>query len=236
MVSETVAAGGKLIIPIFAIERAQELIYHLNRLLEARHIPEVPVFLDSPMAADVNEVFRHHRECFDAEAEQMVAAGESLLKFPSLRVVRSVEESKAINNSEGPGRHHGHLGHVYGGPHQAPPGPAHRRSGLHDPVRRLPVARHAGPANPRRQPGGPHPRPLPPGPRPGRQIQGISGHADRTGLLKWLGHFQQPPRQLFITHGEPQASLAFAEQVRQQMGWNVCVPEYRETVTLDSEC
>ena len=68
-----------------------------------------------------------------------------------------------------------------------------------------------------------------------RQIQGISGHADRAGLLKWLSHFQKPPRQLFITHGEPQASLSLAEEVRQQMGWNVSVPEYRETVTLDAE-
>ena len=73
VVSETVAAGGKLIIPIFAIERAQELIYHLNRLLEARHVPEVPVFLDSPMAADVNDIFRRHRECFGAAAEEIVA-------------------------------------------------------------------------------------------------------------------------------------------------------------------
>ena len=68
-----------------------------------------------------------------------------------------------------------------------------------------------------------------------RQIQGISGHADRDGLLKWLGYFQQPPRRLFITHGEPQASLSLAEEVRRQMGWNVSVPEYRETVTLNSE-
>ena len=56
------------------------------------------------------------------------------------------------------------------------------------------------------------------------QIQGISGHADRAGLLEWLGYFQRPPRQLFITHGEPQASLSLAEQVRQQMGWNVTCP------------
>ena len=172
VVSETVAAGGKVIIPIFAIERAQELIYHLNRLLQAEHIPEVPVFLDSPMAADVNEVFRRHRECFDAEAEEIVAAGGSLLKFPSLRVVRERGGVEGDQRPEGAGHHHGHLGHVYGGPHQAPPGPAHRRPGLHDPLRRLPVARHAGPANPRRQPGGPHPRHFPPGPRPGRADSG----------------------------------------------------------------
>ena len=68
-----------------------------------------------------------------------------------------------------------------------------------------------------------------------RQIQGISGHADRDGLLKWLGYFQKPPRQLFITHGEAEASLSLAEEVRSKFGWNVTVPEYRETVTLNGE-
>ena len=87
VISETVAGGGKVVVPIFAIERAQELIYYLNRLLEAKQIPEVPVFLDSPMAAAVNNIFRRHRECFDAEAEQTVAGGQSLLRFPSLHVV-----------------------------------------------------------------------------------------------------------------------------------------------------
>jgi metallo-beta-lactamase family protein len=65
------------------------------------------------------------------------------------------------------------------------------------------------------------------------QIQGISGHADRAGLLKWLGRFRCPPRQLFLTHGEPQASLSLAEEVRATLGWEVKVPEYRETVQLE---
>jgi metallo-beta-lactamase family protein len=236
VVVETVAAGGKLIIPIFAIERAQELIYHLNRLLEARHIPEVPVFLDSPMAADVTEVFHHHRECFDIEAEETVAAGQSLLKFPSLRVIRGVEESKAINNLKGPavimatsgmctaGRIKHHLAQHVGNPactilfvgyqSQGTLGrqilDGNREVRIHG-LARWVRARVA-------------------------QIQGISGHADRTGLLEWLGHFQRPPCRLFITHGEPQASQALAEQIRRQMGWNVEVPEYRESVTLDERC
>ena len=67
------------------------------------------------------------------------------------------------------------------------------------------------------------------------QIQGISGHADRAGLLEWLGHFKRPPRRVFITHGEPAAALSLAEEVRRQFGWNVSVPEYREMVTLNDE-
>ena len=75
VINETVADGGKVVIPIFAIERAQELIYYLSRLLHAGASPQMPVFLDSPMAADVNEIFRRHRECFDAEAQEMTANG-----------------------------------------------------------------------------------------------------------------------------------------------------------------
>jgi metallo-beta-lactamase family protein len=236
VITETFAAGGKIIIPIFAVERAQELIYHLNRLLQSRHIPEVPVILDSPMAADVTEVFHHHRECFDEEAEEIIAAGESLLKFPSLRILRSVEESKAVNDLKGPaiimatsgmctaGRIKHHLAQHIGDPACTILFVGYQSQGtlgrqildgnpevrIHG-ISRLVRARVA-------------------------QIQGISGHADRAGLLEWLGHFEKPPRHLFVTHGEPQASLALAEEVRRQLGWtNVSVPEYRETVTLNSD-
>jgi metallo-beta-lactamase family protein len=236
VVVETVAAGGKLIIPIFAIERAQELIYYLNRLLEARHIPEVPVFLDSPMAADVTEVFHHHRECFDAEAEEIVAAGQSLLKFPSLRVVRGVEESKSINNLKGPavimatsgmctaGRIKHHLAQHVGNPACTILFVGYQSQGtlgrqILDGNREVRIHGISRWVRARVE-----------------QIQGISGHADRAGLLEWLSHFQRPPCRLFITHGEPQASQALAEKIRQQMGWNVHVPEYRESVTLDEAC
>jgi metallo-beta-lactamase family protein len=235
VILDTVGQGGKIVIPIFAIERAQELIYHLSRLLRAGRIPEIPVFLDSPMAADVNDVFRRHRECFTAEAEEIVAAGGSLLKFPSLRVVRTVQESMAINAMKGPavimstsgmctaGRIKHHLAHHIGNPactilfvgYQAQGTlgrqilDGNREVRIHG-INRLVRAQV-------------------------QQIQGISGHADRDGLLKWLGHFQKPPRQLFITHGEPEASLSLAEEVRNKFGWNVTVPEYRETATLNAE-
>ena len=235
IVSETVAAGGKVVVPIFAIERAQELIYHLNRLLHAGRIPEIPVFLDSPMAADVNEVFRRHRECFDEEAQEIIAAGESLLRFPSLHVVRTVRESKAINSLKGPavimstsgmctaGRIKHHLAHHIGNPactilfvgYQAQGTLGRQIIEGHPLVRIHGISRKV---NARVS-----------------QIQGMSGHADRAGLLKWLSHFQRPPRRVFITHGEPAASHSLAEAVREQFGWNVHVPEYRETVALDSE-
>jgi len=233
VIAETFAAGGKLIVPIFAIERAQELIYHLKRLLDSGHMADAPVFLDSPMAADVTEVFRRHRECFDAEAAEIVAAGDALLKFPSLRVVRGVEESKTLNDLRGPaiimstsgmctaGRIKHHLAQHIGDPactvlfvgYQAQGTlgrqilDGNREVRIHG-ISRLVRARVA-------------------------QIQGISGHADREGLLQWLGHFRRAPRGLFITHGEPHAAQSLAELVRKQLGWkNVIVPEHRQTIAL----
>ncbi len=233
VVCETVAAGGCIVIPIFAIERAQELIYYLNRLLHDGRIPQLPVFLDSPMAADVNEVFRDHRDCFDAEALQMLAQGQSILKFPTLKVVRSQEESMAINDVKGPfivmstsgmctaGRIKHHLVHHIEQPqctilfvgYQARGTLGRQILDGNKEVRihgrsRLVRARVA-------------------------QIQGISGHADRSGLMKWLSYFQSPPRQLFVTHGEEEVSLSFAKLVRETMGWKVTVPEYKQTVELD---
>jgi metallo-beta-lactamase family protein len=233
IVGDTAAAGGCIVIPIFAIERAQELIYYLNRLLATGRIPQMRVFLDSPMAADVNEVFRDHRDCFDAEALAMLASGQAILRFPGLKVVRTQEESMAINDIRGPfivmatsgmctaGRIKHHLVHHIEQPactilfvgYQARGTLGRQILDGNKEVRihgrpRLVRARVA-------------------------QIQGISGHADRPALLKWLSCFKAPPRQLFVTHGEEEVSLAFANAVRETLGWNVTVPEYRQTVELE---
>ena len=235
VVLEAVDNGGKVVIPIFAIERAQELIYHLNRLLRAERIPEVPVFLDSPMAADVNEIFRRHRECFDAEAKEIIADGESLLRFPSLHVSRTVQESMAINALKGPavimstsgmctaGRIKHHLAHHIGNPACTILFVGYQSAGT--------LGRQLIDGNPHVRIHGVSRRVR----AQVRQIQGASGHADRNDLLKWLGHFQRPPRRLFITHGESSASESLANAIRDQFDWEAIVPEYREMIELDAE-
>jgi metallo-beta-lactamase family protein len=233
IIQETVAEGGCIVIPIFAIERAQELIYHLNRLLHEGRIPPMPVFLDSPMAADVNEVFRDHRDCFDAEALQMLASGQSLLKFPTLKVVRSQEESMAINDLKEPfivmstsgmctaGRIKHHLVHHIEQPASTILFVGYQARGT--------LGRQIVDGNPEVRIHGRS--------RLVRarvaQIQGISGHADRSGLMKWLSSFKSPPRHLFVTHGEEDVSLSFAKLVREKMNWQVIVPEYKQSVELE---
>jgi metallo-beta-lactamase family protein len=232
VIQETVDTGGCIIIPIFAIERAQEIIYHLNRLLAAQRIPQIPVYLDSPMAADVNEVFRDHRDCFDAEALQMLASGQSIFKFPMFNVVRTQEESMAINDRKGSfivmstsgmctaGRIKHHLAHHIDRPEDTILFVGYQAQGtlgrqILDGNREVRIHGRSRLVRARVA-----------------QVQGISGHADRTGLLKWLSCFKAPPRQLFVTHGEEDVSIAFAKTVHETMGWNVTVPEYKQVVEV----
>lgn len=232
IVREAFDRGGKLIIPIFAIERAQELVYHLSRLLRAKQIPETLVFLDSPMAADVVEVFREHRECYDEETKAMIASGGTPLGFPGLRTLRTADESKQINALHGPaiimatsgmcvaGRIKHHLAHHISDPtctvlfvgYQAV-GTLGRQILDGQKIVRIhgfdrKVRAHI------------------------EQLHGASGHADRKALMEWLRHFKKPPRQLFITHGEETSALGLAEEIRNTFGWEATVPQWMETVTI----
>jgi len=233
LISRTAAEGGNVVVPIFAIERAQELVYYLNRLLAAGRIPKLPVFLDSPMAADVTDVFRRHRECFDLQTWQMITSGNSPLRFPGLKMVRTVEESKAINSHEGPavimatsgmctaGRIKFHL----------------RRNIIRPECTILFVGYQARGTLGRQILDGReevriHGRLLPVKARVD-QVRGFSGHADRAALLRWLGYFQDPPRQLFLVHGEEDQALSLKRCIAEQLGFNVTVPEYQQVVKLD---
>jgi len=233
IVGRTLARGGKVVIPIFAIERAQEVIYHLGRLVDAGRLPRVPVFLDSPMAVEVTEVFRRHRDLFDVEAQAMIANHNSPLGFPGLVMVGSTEESKGINGLKGPavilatsgmctaGRIKHHLVHTIGNAENTILFVGYQAHGT--------LGRQILDGNPKVRIHGRL--------REVRaaieRIEGFSGHADRPALLRWLGGFRQVPEQLFLTHGEEESCLALARQVRDKLGWKVSVPEYREAVELE---
>jgi metallo-beta-lactamase family protein len=232
VINRTVRGGGNVVIPIFAIERSQELIYHLSRLRHAQRIPPVPVFLDSPMAADVTEVFRRHPECFDLETWQLITSGDSPLSFPGLTMARSVDDSKAINDQKGPviiastsgmctaGRIKFHLRRNITRPESTILFVGYQARGT--------LGRQILDGNPEVRIHGRH---LPVKARV-EQIHGFSGHADRSGLLRWLRFFRRPPQRLLLTHGEEEQALGLAEHVRQELGWEVSVPEYQQVVEL----
>ena len=233
VISSTVAAGGKVVVPVFAIERAQEFVYHVGRLLADRRIPSVPVYLDSPMAVDVTEVFREYRDCLDAETWQLIAAGEKPLRFPELTMVRQREQSMAINRQKGPaiimatsgmctaGRIKHHLKHNVGDPDSTILFVGYQGRGTLG--RQLLEGRSEVRIHGRNR-------------RVGArvvQLDGLSGHADRTGLLRWLEHFKQPPRRLFVTHGDEEPATALAQTAEERWGWQTTVPELDDVVELE---
>jgi len=232
VVLETYARGGKVIIPVFAIERAQELVYYLGRLVRVGRIPPLPVFLDSPMAADVIDIFRRHENLFDAETEAMINAGHSPLRFAGLRTARTTAESKAINALSGPaiimatsgmcvaGRIKHHLARHISDPSNTVLFVSYQARGTlgRQILDGLPEVRIHGQQRLVRA------RVV--------QIHGFSGHADRPALLDWLTAFQRPPLRVFLTHGEEQEAQALGEAIRQQFGWEVSVPNYQETVDI----
>ncbi len=104
VVQRTTGRGGKVIIPAFAVGRTQELVYYLHKMMEEGDVPEIPVFVDSPLAIRASQIYRDHPECFDQETRDLIAKDEHhvALGFDKLSYTRSVEESKAINHVEGP--------------------------------------------------------------------------------------------------------------------------------------
>ncbi|MBT7736687.1 MBL fold metallo-hydrolase, partial [Candidatus Peregrinibacteria bacterium] len=103
IVNKAAEDGGRLIIPSFALERTQELIYHLHKIHNEGRIPNIPIYVDSPLAGNVTEVFRSHLECFDKETKEIfISEGKNPFGFDDLTYTRSVEDSKSLNEKQGP--------------------------------------------------------------------------------------------------------------------------------------
>lgn len=102
VVNRTCQRGGKVIIPSFALERAQQLIFSLKQLKQAHRIPDLPVYVDSPLTSSITQIFRLHPECYDADARQVLSAGQSPFEFEGLHFTQTVEDSMAIDAHPGP--------------------------------------------------------------------------------------------------------------------------------------
>lgn len=233
IVRETAARGGHVVIPVFAVERAQELLFYFSRLYRTGRLMPLPIFLDSPMAVRITEVFRRHRECFDDETQALIDADESPFAFSNLRLVTTVEESKQINTFNVPsvimatsgmctaGRIKFHLRNNIVRPESTILFVGYQAHGTlgRQILEKNPYVRIHGKEWPTRARI--------------EQINGLSGHADRSGLLSWLAEIKSPVRSVFVIHGEESASLSFAEGVRTQFGWRTSVPNYLDEVELD---
>lgn len=233
VIKETLSQGGNVVVPIFAIERAQEMVYYLSRLLAQKRIPPVPMFLDSPMAANVTRIFSKHRECFDLETWEMINGGNSPLRPPGLQVTRTRDQSMAINNVNTPaiimatsgmctaGRIKFHLKRNITRPESTILFVGYQARGTlgrHIVEGEKEVRIHGKNMKVRARIA---------------EIQGFSGHADRTDLLGWLEHLHRPPRQIFLVHGERRQSESLAEEIRERWDYNVSVPEFGQEFEVD---
>lgn len=231
-INRTVSAGGNIIVPSFALERSQEMLYHLNELFLRKEIPPVPVFLDSPMAIRITEVFKHHAELFDKEMMRRLRQGNSFFNFENLRIVQSEEESRAINNVKESSIIVAGSGMVTGGRVKH-----HIVNNITRPESTILFVGYQAEGTPGRI--------LLDGAREIRllgqiypvkahieKIDGFSAHADRDGLLAWLSDIRVPPRCVFVTHGEEKAATSFAKVLNERTGWTIKVPRYKDTVEL----
>ncbi|MDO8567255.1 MAG: MBL fold metallo-hydrolase [Dehalococcoidales bacterium] len=232
VVNDTVTAGGNIVIPTFAQERAQEILYDLNNLLIADRIPHLLVFLDSPMAVSITQVFERHPELYDTEMTALVHNGQSPFKFPGLHMIKTADESKAINRIKGTviilagsgmctgGRIKHHLVTNISRPDSTILFVGYQAAGtlgrlITDGAKQVRIHGQHYPVRAKIV-----------------QINGFSSHADRDQLMKWLSALQQAPRRVFVTHGEPEAAQNFASFITELTGWKATVPQYRDTVEL----
>ena len=233
IVNSTYKAGGNIIVPSFALQRTQEILYHLSNLLGQGRIPHIMVFLDSPLAVSITEVFRRHCELLDHEADKQLCLSGDLFDFPGLKMVLTIDESKALNNIVGTimiiagsgmcngGRIKHHLVTNISRPESTILFVGYQAAGtlgrqIIDGATKIRILGQQCPVRAKIV-----------------QIHGFSAHADKEELFRWLSGLVVAPRRIFVTHGESEVAVKFGKILQEKTGWEVSVPEYGEEVLLD---
>lgn len=235
IILKTAKRGGNVIIPSFAVGRTQELIYELNKYYDSHldqmgtrenELKKIPVYVDSPLATKATEVFKQNANVFDQEARSYILKGDNPLEFDNLHFTQSADDSRALNFSKEPkiiisasgmceaGRIKHHLKHnlwrkessiVFVG-YQAE-GTLGRK--IMDGEKIVKVLGEN--INVKAEI---------------YNVEGFSGHADKIALLEWLKGFKEKPKTVFIVHGEKEAKINFAKEVKEKLGLNSIIPEY----------
>lgn len=218
--------GGTVLIPAFAVGRAQGIMYHVARLMKRGDIPYVPVYLNSPMSVDATDIYHRHHD------EHHVSLSDCTAMFEIAKRVNTVEQSKALNTRQGPMIIVSASGMLTGGRilhHLAAFGGDRRNAVLLSGF----------------QAGGTRGAALADGATTLRmfgrdfhigaevvQLKAFSGHADADEILRWMGAADRPPRMTYLTHGEPSASDTMRQRVRRELGWDARAPEHLERINL----
>jgi metallo-beta-lactamase family protein len=239
VISETIARGGNVVIPSFAVGRTQEIIYELNQYMDVysdkiNKILNVPVFVDSPLATSATQVFRENLDCFDDEAKEYIANGDNPLDFPTLQFTKSPEESRKLNEREDSiiiisasgmcdaGRIKHHLKHnlwrkestiLFVG-YQAE-GTLGRR--IIDGATEVKIFGEEISVNARIE-----------------VMDGFSGHADKAGLLSWIDSIGRKPKKIFVVHGEQETMATFAQTITDEYGIQCIVPSRGDSYVVST--
>jgi len=231
-VQRAVQKKGWLLIPAFAVGRSQEILYDLRELEDGGRIPSLPVYLDSPMAIEATAIYARHPEEHDRDLKRVEASGERPFAPKRIRICKTSDDSKRLNDTDGPGIIIAGSGMATGG------------RILHHFVRRLTDERttvlFVG-----YQAAGTRGRLLREGAREMRMLgqsvpvratimasDSYSAHADQSEILRWLGGFRRPPGTTYIVHGEPDAATALQALIASQLKWRAVVAQDGQRVNL----
>lgn len=232
-ITESVGRGGVLMIPAFALERTQEVLYELNHLVENKLVPPVPIFIDSPLAIKATEVYKKYINLYDAESRALISAGDDLFNFPGIHYTPTPSESKKINQWPAPKVILAGSGMLVGGRIGY-----HLKYNLGDPKNHLLIISW--------QPQGGLGRQLLEGAKSvvvaGERlavkarvsaIGAYSSHADQPKLLHWVKMMaQKTPQKVFVVHGEEKQSLMVADGLKEKLGLNGVVPVVGEVFEI----
>lgn len=232
IIEETIHKKGTLIIPIFSLERTQEILFEINNMVESSKIPFVPVFLDSPLAIKVTSIYQKYTNYFNQEA-RIMAKSDDLFSFPGLKMTKTKDESKEINMVDGPkvimaGSGMSHAGRVI----------HHERKYLGDPKSTILFVGYQG--------VGTFGRLLQSRPKKVNifrqeirvraqieSIKGYSGHKDLSALLDFIEPISKKVRRVYCTMGEIKSSRFLAQRLRDYQGVKAIVPTAGQTVELE---
>ena len=233
LVRETVHRRGKVIIPAFSVGRTQLIVYTLHQLAESGDLPQVPIFVDSPLSVNATEVFRLHHECFNEEIYTFLREKENPFGMENLRYIRDVTRSKQLNSIDGPAIIISSSGMCEGGRIRH-----HLKNNMENPNNLVLFvgycAQHTLGAR------------IINGDSPVKifgekyevnaqveRLDAFSGHADKHELKEFVGNLTGEIKQAFVVHGEEDQSLAFADTLRELLhAAKVEVPEYGKKVTI----
>jgi len=233
IINRTCARGGKVIVPAFAVGRAQQLILLLHELADEGRIPPIPIFLDSPLAVEITEVFRKHGELYDEQTHRYLEQGADPFSFKRLKLIRDVAESKALDELRGP-----FVVIAASGMCEAGRILHHLKNNIEDPrntvlitgfqaantlgrklVDKLPEVRIFGePMRVRAEV---------------ETLNELSGHADQQELLAWMRPVAGNLKKVFLVHGEPAQAEALARAIREHYGTEVVIPARGDSFELD---